>query len=233
MGVAYHSAGANNHALLFLHHLLLSISVRVSGESDAEEKQRRFQESLMSTRSRSLPNYPCLSFSFCLFSSLHHPLCSLIFSFTRRESNRCLPCCGVEVKWRWSCLLVERLVPWEAADSWSGMACLRSVAFKTKAWFDSFVWYLVIYKGTITLGWLLEIWMEKLKASKATFLYLQTLFRPFDWDDLNFDSPNVYNLSLWYEIYRYTRMSQTKQKRIIIIFNSPYISEERSSCLSC
>lgn len=107
---------------------LLSVFVRVSGESDAEEKQRRFQESLMSTRSRSLPNYPCLSFSFCLFSSLYHPLRFLIFSFTRRESNRCLPCCGVEVKWRWSCLLVERLVPWEA--------CLRSVAVKTKVWSD-------------------------------------------------------------------------------------------------
>lgn len=115
-------SGSENHALLLLHHLLLSVSVRVSGESDAEEKQRRFQESLMSTRSRSLPNYPCLSFSFCLFSSLYNPLCSLIFSFTRRESNRCLPCCGVEVKWRWSCLLVERLVPWEAADSWRGMS---------------------------------------------------------------------------------------------------------------
>lgn len=37
-----------------------------------KRKQRRFQESLMSTRSRSLLNYPRLSFSFCLFSSLYH-----------------------------------------------------------------------------------------------------------------------------------------------------------------
>lgn len=41
MGVAYRSAGANNYSLLLLHHLLLSVFVRVSGESDAEKKTKK------------------------------------------------------------------------------------------------------------------------------------------------------------------------------------------------
>lgn len=50
-----------------------------------KRKQRRFQESLMSTRSRSMANYPSLSFSFCLFSSPYHPS---VPSFSRSPAGK-------------------------------------------------------------------------------------------------------------------------------------------------
>lgn len=129
-----------------------------------KRKQRRFQESLMSTRSRSLLNYPRLSFSFCLFSSLYH---LSVPSFSRSPGGKVIVVShavvsrlsgGDHVLWRGT-FLERQQAP--------GVACLRSVAVKTKALVISLV--SVHLQSHYNIRLTLTIWVEKLKVSIATF----------------------------------------------------------------